>query len=419
MRRFAVDRPSNLDASPRSHGMPCRDVPGRIYVRVAGKTTRPAAEDGLALARSPMHGPAGAASLRRVREVYSFDPVCSFVLEPPHQQTPARGEDLPVETGLVAHVLAGQLDRPPGGADQVADVEIFHADDGKTPGEVCADLLAPIPTGIGLTGRKPGNVELYPSAPDRVPLGSGKFALQQPQPSLAARTQSWGPQQFTRGECHAHRHAAIEAHNLTCPRVRDALWDDGEPDMPASGAVERYSIRLHAPRHGPRPLEPHPACLGDEDLSGAAVQSADVAWSNCDNPKALMASSPSPAGPSMRAFEEGLHGVGKVPQRLLLNHLASSTQPGIFVARGSELPALLQIPRCSRPSWTPPRLLFDCQVPYKSRLGAVVIKNLLLTRRRPQSVATHANKLSIGSDIPEPLDRFDPHLWGPRGLRVE
>jgi hypothetical protein len=418
--RSAVHRPGNPDASPRSHGMSCRDVPGRVHVRITGKTTRPAAEDGLALARSSLHGPADAASLRRVRGFYSCDSAWSLVLEPPYQEAPARGEDLPVEAGLLAHVPAGQLDGPLGGADQVADVEIFHADDGKTPGEVRADLLTPIPTGIGLTGREPGNGELYPGAPGRVPLGPGKFALPQPQPSLAATAQSWGPQQFARGECHAHHHASIEPHNLTCPRVRDALRCDGERDVPTSGSVERYSIRLHAPRHGPRPLEPHPARLGDKDLSGVAVQSADVAWSDCNDPEPLMASGPAPAGPAMGAFEEGMHGLGKVSQRLLLNHLASSTQSVMLVAGGSELSALLQISRRRRTSWTPPRLLFNCQVPSKSRLGAVVTEDLLLTRRRPQSVATHANKLSIGSDTPELLERFDPHLRRPCcGLRVK
>jgi hypothetical protein len=418
--RFAVHRPGNPDASPRSHGMPCRDVYGRVHISINGKTTSPAAEDGLALARSSVHGPAGAASLRRVRGVYSFGPAWSLVLEPPHQETPARGEDLPVEAGLLAHVPAGQLDGPFGGADHVADVEIFYADDGKTPGEVRADLLTPIPSGIGLMGCEPGSSELCPGASARGPLGPGKFALQQPQPSLAAGAQSWGRQQLARGECHAHRHTSIETHNLTCPRVRDALGDNRERDMPTPGPVECYSIRLHAPRHRPRPLEPHPARLGDKDPSGVAVQSADVAWSNRDNPEPLMASSPAPAGPAMGAFEEGLHGLGKVSQSLLLDHLTSSTQPGILVASGSQLPALLQISRRSCTSWTPPRLLLNCQVRHKSCLGAVVTEDLLLTRRRPQSVATHANKLSIGSGTPELLERFDPHLWRPcRGLRVK
>jgi hypothetical protein len=256
--RFAVHRPGNPDASPRSYGMPCREVFGRVHISIRGQAASPAAEDGLALARSSVHGSAGAASLRRVRGVYSFDPAWSLALEPPHQEAPARGEGLPIEAGLLAHVPAGQLGGPFGGADQVADVEIFHADDGKTPGEVRADLLTPIPSGIGLTGCKPGNGEPCPDASARGPLGPGKFALQQPQPSLAAGAQTWGPQQFARGECHAHRHTPVETYNLTCPRVRDGLGNDGERDVPTSGRVEGYSIRLHAPRHGPRQLKPHP-----------------------------------------------------------------------------------------------------------------------------------------------------------------
>ena len=35
--RFAVHRPGCPVASPRSHGVPRRDIPGRIYVRVLGE----------------------------------------------------------------------------------------------------------------------------------------------------------------------------------------------------------------------------------------------------------------------------------------------------------------------------------------------------------------------------------------------
>ena len=49
--RFAVHRPGNPVASPRSHGVPRRDVPGRIHICVAGETAGRALEDGLTLAR--------------------------------------------------------------------------------------------------------------------------------------------------------------------------------------------------------------------------------------------------------------------------------------------------------------------------------------------------------------------------------
>ena len=50
--RFAVHRPGIPEASPRSHGVPRRDVPGRVHVSVAGVAAGHAAEQGLALAAS-------------------------------------------------------------------------------------------------------------------------------------------------------------------------------------------------------------------------------------------------------------------------------------------------------------------------------------------------------------------------------
>ena len=38
--RFAVRRPGYPEASPRSHGVPRRDVPGRVHIRVAGDIRR-------------------------------------------------------------------------------------------------------------------------------------------------------------------------------------------------------------------------------------------------------------------------------------------------------------------------------------------------------------------------------------------
>ena len=48
--RFAVQRPGSPDASPRSHRMPCGDIPGRVHVSVAGVSAGHAREESLALA---------------------------------------------------------------------------------------------------------------------------------------------------------------------------------------------------------------------------------------------------------------------------------------------------------------------------------------------------------------------------------
>jgi hypothetical protein len=56
--RFAVHRPGNPVASPRSHRMPCGDVSGRIHVSVQRVTASHAAEQGLALATARCDVPA-------------------------------------------------------------------------------------------------------------------------------------------------------------------------------------------------------------------------------------------------------------------------------------------------------------------------------------------------------------------------
>jgi hypothetical protein len=270
--------------------MSCRDVSGRVQVRVAGKTARPAAEDGLALARSSVNRSACAAALRK--------------------------------------------------------------------------------------------------------------------PSLAARTQSRNFQQFAAGKRCARGDTSIQGHDFTRPWARDSARDDGECDVPASGAVERYPVGLHPSRHRPRPSKPDPARLRNPDLPSAPIQSADMSRSNCDNPEALAAPGLSPPRPSMSTLEEMLHGLGKVPQRLLLDHLASVAQPSMLRASRGQLPALLYISRRAPASGTPPRLLFGSQVPDESRLGAMVFEDHLLGGCGTQPVAAHTNTISRASDISGKLGRL-------------
>jgi hypothetical protein len=63
------------------------------------------------------------------------------------------------------------------------------------------------------------------------------------------------------------------------------------------------------------------------------------------------------------AAEKVLHGLVKVAQRLLLNHLTPLPQPQVLRAGGGELSTLLQIARRRSATETPPRLLLDGQVP--------------------------------------------------------
>jgi len=86
--RFAVHGPGILVASPRSHRMPCGDVPGRVHVSVAGVSAGHAAEQGLALAAARCDVPARRAPLARVRGLDLLDPARGLVFQPADQQPP-------------------------------------------------------------------------------------------------------------------------------------------------------------------------------------------------------------------------------------------------------------------------------------------------------------------------------------------
>ncbi len=410
MLRFAVHRPGSPDALPRSHGMSCGDVSGRVHVRVAGETARPAAEDGLALARSSVNRSARAAALRRECWIYSFDATGSLFLKPALEESPAGGKDLPVQAGLPGYSSSRFPEGALGRTSHVADVQVLDRNQVKPPGEVSAELLAPVSTGVNLASLELRDSQFCPGAAARSTLASRKLALEQPKPSLAARTQSRDLQQFAGGKRCARGDTSIQAHDLTRPWTGDSARDDGERNVPASGAVERYPVGLHPSRHRPGPPEPDPARLGQPNFPGGPIQPADVSRPNCDNPESLAAPGLSPPGPSMSTPEEMLHGVGEVPQCLLLDHLASIAQPLMLRASRSQLPALRHISRRAPASGTPPRLLFDGQVPHESCLGAVVFEDHLLSGCGTQPVAAHANTISRASDVSGKLAR--PSLNG-------
>ena len=91
--RFAVHGPGYPVASPRSHGVPRRDVDGRVHISIAGETAGSAPEHGLALTRVPVHLPARRAPLARQRGTDLLHPARGLVLQPAHQQAPARTQD--------------------------------------------------------------------------------------------------------------------------------------------------------------------------------------------------------------------------------------------------------------------------------------------------------------------------------------
>jgi hypothetical protein len=112
-----------------------------------------------------------------------------------------------------------------------------------------------------------------------------------------------------------------------------------------------------------------------------------------------------PGGFAMRAAEESRHGLGEVPQRLLLHHLAAGGQPFERGASLSQLTTLSHISRTVAASRPPPGLLLDCQVPYISGVSAVLPQVSFLRQCRYKPVTGHESNLITTADILKEVKR--------------
>jgi hypothetical protein len=99
------------------------------------------------------------------------------------------------------------------------------------------------------------------------------------------------------------------------------------------------------------------------------------------------------------ASEEVRHGLGEVPQSLLLHHLAASGQPSERDAGLGQLRCLRAVPRRALAPGTPPQLLLDGEVPHEPGVRAMLSQDPLLGGGNNQAVAGHTSKLSNHTDI--------------------
>src|SRR5690242_17346699 len=107
--RFAVHRPGIPEASPRSHDVPRRDVPGRVHVSVAGVSAGRAHEPRLALTRPRIHVPARRAPLARERSTDLLHPAGRLFLQAAYQQAPSGPQDAAVQPGFLPDAAARVL----------------------------------------------------------------------------------------------------------------------------------------------------------------------------------------------------------------------------------------------------------------------------------------------------------------------
>ncbi len=209
--RFAVHWPGSPVASPRSHRMPCGDIPGCVHVSVQGVSAGHATEQGLALAAARCDMPAGRAPLARVRGTNLLHPTGGLVFQAADQQTPPLGEDAPVQPGFLPHILAWFSDGTPCRAGHLSDLQILDADHVEAPGYTRRCLFAPVLTDVRGAGLKPGGSMSYPRTALRAAVSPGQFPLQLPQPPLLRCGQARAAQQLSGREGCADGHAPINA----------------------------------------------------------------------------------------------------------------------------------------------------------------------------------------------------------------
>jgi hypothetical protein len=103
------------------------------------------------------------------------------------------------------------------------------------------------------------------------------------------------------------------------------------------------------------------------------------------------------------------HGLGEVPQRLLLHRLRTRRQPPELRPGRGQLPGLLPIARRARPTRPPMRVLLHSEVPDKTGMCAVLQQHRLLGGRGLKT-EPYPNTLSTTTDISRRERRFLPGL---------
>ena len=402
--RFAVHRPGNPVASPRSHGVPRRDVPGRVHIGMVGVSAGSACEPRLALTRLRIHMPACRAPLTGEGGPDLFDPSGCLFLQTPRQQSPARPQDLAVQSGFGANVTARIDSSSSGRTSHLTNLQVLNADHVEATGDVGTGLLSPVLTPVGLTGAHPSNGEPYMPPSVGAAPGTGELAFQTSQPALLPQSQAGRLQQLTCRQCRADCYAAVYTDHLAVTRRLNGIGNGSKGNMPASGPIHGYPVRLHLRWHRPGPADSHPTNLWHPDFADMTGQAAYVPLGAASpyDAESLISLSLTPGRPPSRTtrVKERSQRSGKVPQRLLLDRLGSVGQPGVLRPRLGELPTLLQVAWRARPARMPVRVLLYCKVPHVPGMGAVLAQHSLLGGRGAQPISRHPNTLAITTDIP-------------------
>jgi hypothetical protein len=242
-------------------GVSRRDVDAGIDVRVAGEAAGGTAEPGLAVARVLVDPPTDTAAQAGVSSPDRLHPARRLVLRALDQQTPALGQDRPVQAGLSCNVPARVPGCPLGRPGHVLYPQVLETDQVEPPRQVGGDLLAPVLTPVGLPGTQPGyagTLSLLPWRAFRRP-GLAPLGLAQPGPFPARHARAM--QFLARRQRRSDHHTPVDPDRLAGTRGGDRLGNHRECDVPPPGMVKIDAVGL-ALWYGACPPEPHPADLG-------------------------------------------------------------------------------------------------------------------------------------------------------------
>jgi hypothetical protein len=401
--RFAVRGPGQRRASPRSHGVPRRDVLSRIHISVAGVPAGSAPEDGLALARLRVHLPTRRASLARMVRLNLFNSSRRLVLQTTNKQAPSGLQDAPIQSSLGTNISARVSHSSASGTCHIPDFQVLDSDDIEPTREVGTGLLNPVLAPVRLTSPHSGNGQPCSFASFRAKSVAGDLTLQMPQFRLLPRSKAWHAQQFTGRERSGYPDAPVDADNLLVTRCHNRVWYRGERHVPASAPILNYPVGLHLWWQRPRPAEPHPSDLRHPNRADFSAKPSHVPLLTTlsDDAEPFAPASLSPRRPLVwpLRIKERSRRPGEIPQGLLLDHLRTRTQPVVLRACSRELPTLLQVTRRALTARAPMHMLFYSQIPDIPSMRAVVSQHRLLSRCRKQPITMHTNTVATGADI--------------------
>jgi hypothetical protein len=264
------------------------------------------------------------------------------------------------------------------------------------------DVACSVDVGVappGIAGFALENRLALPVSGGDVPArATGQPLLQRLQPLGLTRRETRRVKQLAGRQCGGYGNTAVDANHAAVTGAGDRVGNMCERDMPAASPITSNPVGLHTHRHRTRQAKPHPPNLRHPDPTRAPVQRFDLMRLHSDLPKPFMHTGFAPLRLAMCVIEEALHGLGGIPQRLLLHRLTSGPKPPVFGACLRQLPALLQVAG-SLTVALPVLLLLHRQIPHIPRIPAVRQQCLLLLRSRQQSKPRHSRTVTTTTDI--------------------